>query len=121
VASDSTLARIAAVASCSTLARIAALIELEVPIVDGLDQKVCAAAEAGYLDMRNWHCGTTHCRAGWAITLAGDAGAKLEQVVGSEAAGRLIYEASTKRIAPDFFASDDEAIADIRRCAVVSE
>jgi hypothetical protein len=120
-ASGSTLDRIAAVASDSTMDRIKILTELEVPIVEGLDQKVCAAAEAGKRNMRQWHCGTTHCRAGWAITLAGEAGTKLENVLGSEAAGRLIYEASTGRVAPDFHASNEAAIADIRHCAGVSE
>ena len=34
-----------------------------------------AIEDGGKLDMSTWHrCGTTHCRAGWAITLAGAAG-----------------------------------------------
>ena len=37
--------------------------------------------------------------------------------VSSDTAARLIYEASTHRIAPDFFATQEAAIADIRRCA----
>ena len=92
-----------------------------VPVVDDLDKLVLdSVGEYGdKLDMHYWHCGTTHCRAGWAITLAGDAGSELERLFGPETAGRMIYEASTGRPAPDFFASDSEALADIRRCAGV--
>jgi len=66
--------------------------------------------------MSDWHqCKTTHCRAGWAITI-NPAGAELERVFGAEWAGRLIYLKSTGRV-PDFFASNERALADIRRCA----
>jgi hypothetical protein len=117
VASDSTVTRVLGVASASTVARVSKLIAADVPIIPDLDKRVAQAVSEHGIDMRQWHCGTTHCRAGWAITLAGEAGAKLERAVGSEVAGRLIYEASTGRIAPDFFASNEEAMADIRRCA----
>ena len=139
IASDSTIARVLAIASDSTLERVLAVardstieralavasdstierLNAHVPLVDDLDQRMLGAVESGALDMRNWHCGTTHCRAGWAITFAGDDGKKLESLVGPETAGRLIYEASTGRIAPDFYASNEDAIADIRRCAGV--
>ena len=68
--------------------------------------------------MSDWHtCETTHCRAGWAIHLAGAAGYALEQKLGSaELAGRAIYLASTGR-APSFYASDEDALEDLRRCA----
>ena len=115
LASDSTIARVLDAASSSTVARVNA----HVPIVDDLDQRMLGAVESGALDMATWHCGTTHSRAGWAITFGGDAGKKLESLVGPETAGRLIYEASTGRIAPDFYASNEDAIADIRRCAGV--
>lgn len=70
------------------------------------------------LNMGIWHadCGTSHCRAGWAIQLAGKAGKRLEAKLGPSAAGALIYFNSTGVI-PDFFADDAEALADIRRCA----
>ena len=126
-ASDSAVARVLAVASGSTLTRVldaassstVTRLNANVPIVDDLDHRMLGAVEAGALDMRDWHCGTTHCRAGWAITFGGDDGKKLESLVGPETAGRLIYEASTGRIAPDFYASNEDAIADIRRCAGV--
>jgi len=78
--------------------------------------EVTAAPNA--LDMHTWHCGTTHCRAGWAITLAGEEGAKLEAQVGPWMAGALIYVASTGREEiPNFFTSTDAALADIQECA----
>jgi hypothetical protein len=70
--------------------------------------------------MASWHaCATTHCRAGWAITLAGEAGAKLEAHVGPSAAGALIYQASAGYV-PNFYATDAEALADIRAHAATA-
>jgi len=91
----------------------------EVSVVEQLDAKILDAITVGggRLDMGQWHyCETTHCRAGWAITLAGEAGRKLEEKCGPRWAGAMIYRASTGR-APYFFASDADALADIRRCA----
>jgi hypothetical protein len=122
IASASTVARVLGIASASTVARVARLRNLTVPVVEDLDRKMYEATKGGEnFDMNSWHCGTTHCRAGWAITLAGEAGSKLEEAVGSAAAGRYIYEASTGRPAPDFYASTMDALADIARCAGVSE
>jgi hypothetical protein len=120
-ASDSTVARVLGIASDSTVARVRRLRKLFVPIVEDLDRKMYEATRNGEnFDMTSWHCGTTHCRAGWAITLAGEAGSKLEEAVGSAAAGRYIYEASTGRPAPNFYATTKDALADIERCAGVS-
>jgi hypothetical protein len=69
--------------------------------------------------MGHWHdesCRTTHCRAGWAIHLAGAAGYALEKQHGPQRAGAMLYRASTGR-APHFFASNERALEDIRRCA----
>jgi hypothetical protein len=120
IASDNTVDRVLSIASASTVARFQAIKALTVPVVADLDKRMLEAAEAGNLRMDRWHCGTTHCRAGWAVIFGGDEGAKLEEALGSETAGRLIYEASTGRMAPDFFASNEAAIADIRRCAGVA-
>jgi len=93
----------------------------DVPVIEQLDAKILAALEsgAGTLDMSTWHrCETTHCRAGWAIALAGDAGAALEQRFGAEDAGRRIYLASTGRV-PDFFANNEDALADMREQAAL--
>lgn len=69
--------------------------------------------------MRVWHCGTSHCRGGWAVTLAGDEGERLESAVGTEAAAALIYMASDPALGkmPDFYCSDREALADMKRLA----
>jgi hypothetical protein len=79
------------------------------------------------LDMSGWHgqkcddtnwCKTTHCRAGYAICLAGKAGFSLEKRYGSEVAGRMIYAVSRPHLPlPDFFADDDNTMADIVACA----
>lgn len=75
----------------------------------------------GALRMRMWHtCATTHCRAGWAITLAGQEGKILEAEVGPNAAGALIYFASVGYI-PDFYADDESARADIVKRAGVDQ
>lgn len=93
----------------------------EVPVVERLDARILSAitAEGGTLDMSAWHntsCKTTHCRAGWAITLAGKEGIELEKRHGPERAGTMIYRASTGRV-PYFFDSTDRALADIKACA----
>jgi Pentapeptide repeats (8 copies) len=93
----------------------------EVPVVEALDRRILDAVTVGggTLDMGSWHsetCQTTHCRAGWAITLAGEAGAALEKQHGPQRAGAMIYRASTGR-APFFFARTDDALEDIKRCA----
>jgi uncharacterized protein YjbI with pentapeptide repeats len=88
------------------------------PVIPNLDDAILAAVESGgKLEMGSWHsCNTTHCRAGWAIHLAGVAGCALEDRIGPSAAGALIYHASTGRV-PDFFASNEDAMADIRASA----
>ena len=97
-------------------------LQVKVPVVENLDKKVLkAVGKAGEnLNMEDWHCGTTHCRAGWAITLAGEEGKKLESVLGSKLAGRYIYEASTGRVAPRFFVSKETALKEIKRCASIN-
>ena len=67
-------------------------------------------------DMERWHCGTTHCRAGHAIDAAGPAGYALERVFGPKLAAAAIYFGNTGML-PNFHASDDDALADIRKCA----
>jgi len=83
-------------------------------ILQQLDQPGCQLA------MQDWHtCETTHCRAGWAIHLAGEKGYALEDRVGPGVAGALIYAASRPdQPIPDFCATDDHALADLRRCAL---
>jgi hypothetical protein len=88
----------------------------EVPVVDQIDTQILALVEAGkgVLEMNAWHtCETTHCRAGWAIHLAGEAGKKLEEKMGPENAGAFIYLKSCG-IIPDFHCSNEVALADMR-------
>lgn len=83
-----------------------------------LDRAVLSAVEAPgcSLYMGSYHhCETTHCRAGWAITLH-PLGRDLEAAFGPWLAGAVIYQVSTGRV-PNFFASDEAALADIRACA----
>jgi hypothetical protein len=91
----------------------------DVPVVADLDARMLEAVSApGHsLNMSDWHsCDTTHCRAGWAIHLAGKPGYELEAKLGPHQAGRLIYLVSTGR-APWFFDSTEGARKDIERCA----
>jgi hypothetical protein len=95
----------------------------EIPVIDAIDAEILKAIETGgTLDMDSWHgpddhwCGTTHCRAGWAVHLAGEKGKALQDKVGVQMAGTLIYHASRKSV-PWFFDSTENAIADIRKCA----
>ena len=96
----------------------------ELLVVPNLDNQILAAVEVENqrLDMRSWHgtsCGTTHCRAGWAVVLAGPVGLAVEAIYGTETAAALIYEASYpgERI-PDFYEMIVELVlADIRKRA----
>jgi hypothetical protein len=91
-----------------------------IPKIDRLHSKILEAINAGgKLEMNTWHtCETTHCRAGWAICLAGESGKKLEESVGSSAAGALIFAASyPEQKVPDFYATNKDAMDDIERCA----
>ena len=97
---------------------------MEIPVVENLDARIRAAVENDFkaLNMNAWHsCSTTHCRAGWHVHLAGKPGYALEAKVGPNAAGALIYAKSTGRPVPDFYASYDDALADIKRCAELTK
>ena len=78
-----------------------------------------AASKDGALDMDSWHCGTTHCRAGWVIQLSGEAGKALEWAIGTPTAAALIYMASDPKLEkiPDFYATNEEALEDMKRLA----
>jgi len=88
--------------------------------IEGIHSKVYeAAAQPGALDMSTWHCGTTHCRAGWVVELAGGAGKALEWAMGTPAAAAMIYLASDPKIEkmPDFYCDNATALADMKRLA----
>jgi hypothetical protein len=93
-----------------------------VPKIPKIHQSIfTAASQEGALDMGSWHgvCGTTHCRAGWVVSLAGDAGKAMEFCMGTPAAAALIYLASDPKIEkiPDFYATNGDALADMKRLA----
>lgn len=70
--------------------------------------------------MGNWHtCSTTHCRAGWVVTIAGEAGKQLEAETSTLFAAMQIYHRSSNiRVSPVRFYEDNKtALADIQRCA----
>jgi hypothetical protein len=80
-----------------------------------------AAAAPGALDMGAWHtCGTTHCRAGWVVHLAGAAGYELERFHNTALAAQLIYRESGHPINPArFYDNNADAMADMKRLAEI--
>jgi len=78
-----------------------------------------AASKDDALDMDSWHCGTTHCRAGWVVELAGEGGKALEWAMGAPAAAAMIYMASDPKLekVPDFYASNEDALEDMKSLA----
>jgi hypothetical protein len=97
----------------------------DVPVIENIHQAVYnAASQTDALDMGSWHCGTAHCRAGWVVTLAGEAGKELENKVGTPSAAVAIYLASDKNRftesgekLPNFYCENSEALADMKRLA----
>jgi hypothetical protein len=94
---------------------------MEIPKIENIHERVLSAvSKPGALDMSNWHkCETTHCRAGWVVHLAGEAGYSLEKKTSTVFAAVQIYKVSSQiRVSPVRFYGDNEAaLADIRRCA----
>jgi len=96
-----------------------------IPVIPDIHKRIYAAVTApspkNPLDMRDWHtCEMTHCRGGWVVTLAGDAGKALEKFHGTLLAAQLIYDASdtSRKFNPcRFFDSNEEAMADMKRLA----
>lgn len=93
-------------------------------MIEDIHKKLFEAVSApGALDMSNWHtCNTTHCRAGWVVTLAGDAGRELEEKTSTLFAAIQIYKKSGYKIPPArFFDSDKAAMEDMKRLAELRE
>ena len=93
----------------------------EIPIIEDIHKRVYeAASRPNALNMNNWHmCETTHCRAGWVISLAGEAGKNLENEIGTNAAASLIYQKSDPELekVPDWFADNEDALEDMKKLA----
>ena len=101
---------------------------VDAPIIENIHQRIYEAASVeNALDMDKWHgsggiCGTTHCRAGWVVYLAGEEGKKLEEKMGTAAAAIAIYAVSDPEYfgregLPNFYASNETALADMKRLA----
>ena len=91
-----------------------------VPVIPDIHQKVYAAvSRPNALEMATWHtCGTTHCRGGWVVALAGDEGKALEEWSSTEFAAMQIYKASGAPINPArFYDSNENAMEDMRKLA----
>jgi hypothetical protein len=93
-----------------------------IPKIENIHQAIYAAASAPRaLEMGVWHtCKQTHCRAGWAVTLAGAAGRNLERFYNTPLAAMLIYDASDPnfKINPGrFYDGNEDALADMKRLA----
>jgi hypothetical protein len=90
-------------------------------VIPGIHAAVAtAASKKDALNMGDWHtCETTHCRAGWVVTLAGEKGKALEAASSTLFAAMQIYRASSPiRVYPvRFFETNEVAMADMRRCA----
>jgi hypothetical protein len=93
----------------------------EIPTIENIHSKVFeSASNPGGLNMSSWHtCETTHCRAGWVVTLAGKKGKKLEQKVGVSLAATLIYFKSdpTLNKVPNFYSPNASSLEDMRLMA----
>jgi uncharacterized protein YjbI with pentapeptide repeats len=86
------------------------------PLVPDIDRRIleAVASDPKALDMGQWHaCETTHCRAGWAVHFAGEAGKVMESLIGPATAGALIYHKSAGHV-PNFYATNEDSLADMR-------
>ncbi len=89
-------------------------------MIENIHQSVYAAATATptALNMGDWHtCNTTHCRGGWVVHLAGEAGYALERFHNTAMAAQLIYDASDPGSLFNpcrFYDGGDAALADMK-------
>jgi len=92
-----------------------------IPVIENIHQKVFdAVSKPNALNMQAWHtCETRHCRAGWVVQLAGEAGKALEDFYDTPLAASLIYQASSalKVTIPRFYDSREVAMSDMQRLA----
>jgi hypothetical protein len=93
-----------------------------IPRIEDIHAKIYAAtSQPDALKMDQWHtCGTTHCRAGWVVHLAGEAGYALERFHNTALAAQLIYRESGYAINPGrFYDSNADALDDMKKLAGV--
>lgn len=89
-----------------------------IPHVSGIHRQVYDAVNDGGICMTSWHkCATVHCRAGWVTHITGLTG--IEDTFTPVIVAMAVYHASypTIPVYPwQFFVSEGEALADIKRC-----
>lgn len=94
----------------------------DIPVVHDIDAQILAivSKKPERLDMSYYHCGTAHCRAGWAVVLGG--AKALEKRVdavdayqtGAHVIGAAIYiKSNPKAPTPNFFDNNRGALADM--------
>jgi tRNA A37 threonylcarbamoyladenosine biosynthesis protein TsaE len=97
-----------------------------VPFVENIHQRVYEAIieNPKSFNMGSWHgqnsCGTTHCRAGWVIELAGEQGYALQKQTSPTFAALQIYKASCPELPVSpyrFHESNELALANIKEYA----
>ena len=88
-----------------------------IPVIRNIDRAILAAIEAGgKLEMRR----LTQCRGAWAILFAGAVGLAYKKSLGVNTAAALIYAASRPGMrVPNFYASNEDAMKDLRACAAM--
>jgi hypothetical protein len=96
------------------------------PFVENIHQRVYEAIieNPKSFNMGSWHgqnsCGTTHCRAGWVIELAGEQGYALQKQTSPTFAALQIYKASCPELPVSpyrFHESNELALANIKEYA----
>jgi hypothetical protein len=89
-----------------------------IPLVPNIDAAILSALEGGGTLINrslNCHfCDTAHSQAGWAVVLAGDAGQKLEEQLGTNAAAALIYARSGSHPVPNWYSDNRTALEDMK-------
>jgi len=99
---------------------------MKIPILSNIHQQILEAITPPEqrLNMNAWHtCGTTHCRAGWAVHLAGKEGYELEKIGGTCFAAMMIFKYSSPiKVSPvRFFEDNETAYRDIKKCATAEK
>jgi len=93
--------------------------------VESLFSKIKSGIDAGgVLEMGAWHneCRTTHCMAGWAVTIAGERAIGQEDFASTPYIAALIIKESCpylKGKTPNFYATNEEAMKFIDECAEI--
>jgi Leucine-rich repeat (LRR) protein len=73
--SDSKVVDVSALAQCQNLQTLhlsdSKVVELGTPLLTPDEMEIVKQIDINHIVMDHWHCGTSHCLAGWAETLCG--------------------------------------------------